>query len=773
MTPAGMKVRLAMKVAVSVGAARRFLVGDPGVQRIDVLAGRLIDELAGAEHQAEKGEVVLDRSALEALGDRVEIREMRVEEDGWREFGVVDRLTVPVEATPASVAGQPAAGSPREGVAAARHLRAASRRAWGVPGRAASSVPGLSSASAASTTTRTRMPSRSSTASSARCSGFSTSYGGNLLHLTLGDKGAYLYAVFGSPRGHEDDAARAAAAALELRALQATTAARNIQIGITYGRLRSGTYGHKDRQTFTCIGGAVNLAARLMAKAPPGRIYVAEDVRRAAGDVFTWQQLPPSWLEGQGRARLGVRPDRIETTRFPRPCGYEFPLFGREAELDVLEAKLDEALASRGQIVGISAEAGMGKSRLATEFARKARDGAPSSRSGSASRTAPIRATSPGARYGPRCSVSTPPSRGGAGAALEAELAAIDPGSRPRAPLLASLLDLPIPDNELTAQFDAKLRKTSLEGLLVECLRARAPRRRACSCSRIATGSIRSRAICSRCWAARWRASRAHRACLSSERERRWQARSWEPPAFRRDRAPGARRRGRGAAHPSTLSRTAPEGTERPRRARGARHRQGAGQSLLHRGTAQLHPEPGCRSAERGPLRNLQLPESLHSLILSRIDTLGEAPRRTLKVASVPGRVFRAPMLPGVYPELGGVDRGERAPAYACGGRFRQPGPGGRADLSLQAGRHPGGRVRKPAVRVPFDAPRALRRFIETSESDAIERNLDLLAHHYWHSENAARNANTWNAPVMRPRPHTQIRRRSTTSSACAPGGAG
>ncbi len=106
-TPAGMKVRLAMKVAVSVGAARRFLVGDPSVQRIDVLAGRLIDELAGAEHQAEKGEVVLDRSALEALGDRVEIREMRVEEDGWREFGVVDRLTVPVEVAPAPAQDNP------------------------------------------------------------------------------------------------------------------------------------------------------------------------------------------------------------------------------------------------------------------------------------------------------------------------------------------------------------------------------------------------------------------------------------------------------------------------------------------------------------------------------------------------------------------------------------------------------------------------------------------------------------------------------------------
>src|SRR6185369_11457489 len=60
-------------------------------------------------------------------------------------------------------------------------------------------------------------------------------YGGNVLQLTLGDKGAYLYGVFGSPVAHEDDAARAAAAALELRDLEGTTEARGIQIGVTHG----------------------------------------------------------------------------------------------------------------------------------------------------------------------------------------------------------------------------------------------------------------------------------------------------------------------------------------------------------------------------------------------------------------------------------------------------------------------------------------------------------------------------------------------------------
>ena len=89
-----------------------------------------------------------------------------------------------------------------------------------------------------------------------------TAYGGNLVHLSVGDKGAYLYGVFGSPYAHEDDAARASAAALELRELPKITAITTLQIGITYGRLRSGLYGHEHRQAFTCLGDAVNLAAR-------------------------------------------------------------------------------------------------------------------------------------------------------------------------------------------------------------------------------------------------------------------------------------------------------------------------------------------------------------------------------------------------------------------------------------------------------------------------------------------------------------------------------
>ena len=302
-----------------------------------------------------------------------------------------------------------------------------------------------------------------------------TSYGGNLLHLTVGDKGAYLYAVFGSPVAHEDDAARAAAAALELRDLESATAATDIQIGIAYGRLRSGTYGHAHRQAFTCLGDAANLSARLMATAPPRGIYVSESVRRAAGEVFTWEQLAPITVKGKSEPISAFALTGSKRRASRRQAGYERAIVGRRAELERIGAKLDAALEGNGGVIGIAAEAGMGKSRLAAEFARTARQ------------RGALVAVGECQSYGTNTSYfvwreiwstlfrldDSLPEADQVQAVLAA-LAAIDPALVPRAPLLQGILDLPIPDNDLTAQFDAKLRKTSLEGLLVECLRAQA-----------------------------------------------------------------------------------------------------------------------------------------------------------------------------------------------------------------------------------------------------------------------------------------------------------
>ena len=136
-----------------------------------------------------------------------------------------------------------------------------------------------------------------------RCQAIITRFDGNLIQLTHGDKGAYLYAVFGSPHAHEDDGVRATSAAIELLELERLTKAHDLQIGISYGRIYSGTYGHAGRLTFGCLGDSVNLAARLMMSAPPGGIFVTDHVRSAAGDPVPVVVRRGAGAQGQGRSR--------------------------------------------------------------------------------------------------------------------------------------------------------------------------------------------------------------------------------------------------------------------------------------------------------------------------------------------------------------------------------------------------------------------------------------------------------------------------------------
>ena len=217
-TPGGTTVQLALKVAVATGAARRFVVGDPDIQLIDVLAGKLIDDLAEAEHVAEKGEVVLDPSAIGVLGDRVRIREHRVDPETGRSFGVVDELLVAVptvevvepEALDEALVRPWLLPAVYERLRDGRgELLAELRPAYPVFVRFAGIDYDHDPDAVSALDDFVRAAQR-----------IMAGYGGNLLQLTLGDKGAYLYGVFGSPIAHEDDAARAAAAALDLRDLE-------------------------------------------------------------------------------------------------------------------------------------------------------------------------------------------------------------------------------------------------------------------------------------------------------------------------------------------------------------------------------------------------------------------------------------------------------------------------------------------------------------------------------------------------------------------------
>ena len=735
-TPAGQVLRLGMKVAVAVGPARRFVVGDPGIQLLDVLAGRIIDQLAAAEHLAGQGEVVLEQSALESLEGRVEIAETRVDEESGRTVGLLARLT---EAAPES-----------PDVQAHYALDADLVRPWLLPAVYERLITGRGEFLAEL---------RPATPVFVRFAGIDydedddaieklddfirrsqrvfEEHGGHLLQLTLGDKGAYLYAVFGSPQAHEDDAARASAAALGILELEGATAARELQVGIAKGRLRSGTYGHPMRRTFVCLGDAVNLAARLMSHAWPGQVLATDEVRGEAGEAFTWEQLDDLTVKGKEEPVAAFALTGRSRTASGRQVRYDLPIVGRGEELAALDSALWRAEEAQGTVVGISADAGVGKSRLVAEFVRKARERGVLVAFGETS------TFGANASYGVWQEIWRTLFRIGEGqpeaeqrAALERELAAVDPSLVPRAPLLEPVLGITIPDNDLTSSLDAEVRKSSLEALLGDCLRARAAEEPLVlvleDCHWIDPLSRDLLRVLAR-------AVSGLRVVIVL--------------AYRPEAEPGGALGLEDLSHFSELP-LAPLGPEeaeeliRAKLTQDSAKQTAALPALVELVTARSEGNPfyveellnymgghGIDMGDTNALAAVELPESLHSLVLSRVDKLPEAPRRTLKVASVIGRAFDVPTLVRVYPELGSeVD---------VGGQLRRL-----KTLDLVASdRGDDSYIFKHAVThevtyesMPFGFRAMLHERagadIEATTPDAIDVHLDALAHHYWLSEN-------------------------------------
>jgi predicted ATPase/class 3 adenylate cyclase len=739
-TPKGVTLELALKVAIAVGAARRFVVGDPEIQLIDVLAGGLIDSLAAAEHLAEKGEVVVDASAVESLRTTVRFGESRSDPEGGGSVSVVEGLLAEVPATPRPAHGEALADElARPWLLPAVYERLSTGRGEFLA-ELRPAYPVFVNFGGIDYDTDESASDKLDEFVCAAQRSFAE-YGGSVLQLTLGDKGAYLYGAFGTPLAHEDDAARACAAALELRGLEASTAARDIRTGITYGRLRSGTYGHERRRTFVCLGDAVNLSARLMSKAPAGEIYVSELVRHAAGGSFNWERLEPLRLKGKSAEVAAFALTGSSGHHSRRVIRYELPLVGRTGELAALATSRAEATAGRGQIVGISAEAGMGKSRLIAEFVRETRR---QGRRVAMGECQSFGTTTPYFVWREiwRTLLGVPEDLPVAeqASALEAALRAVEPDLVLRVPLLDAVFGLSIPDTELTSSFDAKLRKTSLENLLADYLRARAATEPLVlvleDCHWLDPLSRDLLEVIARAVAAS--------AVLL--------VLVYRPEA--------ALPQGLGLAQLPQIEElplTALEGGEMHELARGklaqlleddtvaaeylvdlvvdrAQGNPFYVEELLNYVHAQ-QIDPSDESA----LSSLELPGSLHSLVLSRIDTLSESPRRTIKVASVVGRVFRAPMLPGIYPELGTV-----GDVRAHLGTLRV------LDLVTPDREEDESYLFKHAVtqEVAYESiPYALRvdlhghvgRFIEAHDPEAIDRNIDLLAYHFWHGDDEAR----------------------------------
>ncbi|MCA9705454.1 MAG: AAA family ATPase [Myxococcales bacterium] len=369
-TPSGATHALSIKVAVTGGVARRLRVGAPDVQVIDVLAGAMLDRLAHAEGLAERGTLVVGAEVHAALPPGTAV--VRWRGDGFAEIDALPRL-------------EPESPWPPLGDDA---IPLAQLRPWLQPAvwervrdQQAEFLAEL----------------RPAVALFVRFSGldFETNdgvgeqldayvrwtqqvlerYGGTLVQLTTGDKGSYLYAVFGAPVAHEDDVERALAAAAILREppLRAS-GVEAVQLGMSRGRVRAGAYGSETRRTYGALGHETNVAARLMSHAAPGQLLVSPRIATAAAPGHVLRPLGEVVLKGK-REPLAVfgyegRREAAPTTAM------HAPIVGRARERAVLHEEV-ERLRSAGTagVVLLEGEAGIGKSSLLRDLVEHARSG--------------------------------------------------------------------------------------------------------------------------------------------------------------------------------------------------------------------------------------------------------------------------------------------------------------------------------------------------------------------------------------------------------------
>jgi class 3 adenylate cyclase len=191
---------------------------------------------------------------------------------------------------------------------------------------------------------------------------------GGFVAQYLGD-GVLVY--FGYPGAHEDDAERAVRAGLEvIAALGAikTPALLQTRVGIATGLVVVGDQtGLGEERESGIIGETPNLAARLQGIAEPNSVVIAESTRRLLGNLFELRDLGTRELEGLAkpvRAWLALRASTVES-RFEalHPSGLT-ALVGRDEEIELLLRRWSRAKSGNGQVVLISGEPGIGKSRL-------------------------------------------------------------------------------------------------------------------------------------------------------------------------------------------------------------------------------------------------------------------------------------------------------------------------------------------------------------------------------------------------------------------------
>ncbi len=193
-------------------------------------------------------------------------------------------------------------------------------------------------------------------------------YGGTV-DKHIGDA---VMALFGAPVAHGDDPLRAIRAAQDIHETvtglgEDTGRPLAVHIGVASGEVLAGGLGGEGRRDYTVLGDSVNLASRLHEMAAAGETLISDAVYRASGGRADCEALGETEVKG---LTAPVAVWRLRGVREEAQAGHRVPFIGRRAELGQVASMLDVCRESGcGQAIYLRGEAGLGKTRLLEEFA--------------------------------------------------------------------------------------------------------------------------------------------------------------------------------------------------------------------------------------------------------------------------------------------------------------------------------------------------------------------------------------------------------------------
>ncbi|HSC22395.1 MAG TPA: adenylate/guanylate cyclase domain-containing protein, partial [Casimicrobiaceae bacterium] len=173
--------------------------------------------------------------------------------------------------------------------------------------------------------------------------------------------GGKLILSAGAPKATGNDEERML---LALRKIASTSLPLPIRIGTHRGAVFAGDIGPAYRRTYTIMGDAVNLTARLMAKAEPGSIYATAEILERSDTLFETTELEPFAVKGKAAPVQAWSVGAAKGSKTRHVSVAKLPLTGRNAELGVIRKAFVSARGGAGRLVEVVGEAGMGKTRL-------------------------------------------------------------------------------------------------------------------------------------------------------------------------------------------------------------------------------------------------------------------------------------------------------------------------------------------------------------------------------------------------------------------------